>query len=71
MVAIGMDANNNIYPISIVVVEAETGESWTWFFEALLADLSLSGPYGWAFLSDKQNVSISILLFCMIYMSCR
>ncbi|XP_059432949.1 uncharacterized protein LOC132166186 [Corylus avellana] len=54
MAAVGRDANNNMYPIAIVVVEAETKDSWTWFLEALVTDL---GPtrHGWTFISDRQK----------------
>jgi len=44
-------------------VEAETKDSWTWFLEALLADLGPRGPHGWTFISDRQKVNISIFLF--------
>jgi hypothetical protein len=38
--AIGRDANNNMHPIFIAVVEAKIKDNWTWFLEALLmADL--------------------------------
>jgi hypothetical protein len=71
MAAIGRNANNNMYPISIAVVEVETKDSWIWFFEALLANLGRSGPHGWTFILDRQNVSISILFLFMLFMSCR
>jgi hypothetical protein len=63
MAAIGRDANDNMYPIAIAVVEAETKDRCTWFLEALLADLGPRGPHGWTFISDKQKVNISIFLF--------
>jgi len=53
MAAIGRDANNNMYPISMAVVEAETKDSWSWFLEALLADLGPSGVLRWTFISDR------------------
>jgi len=62
MAAIGRDANNNMYQISIAVVEAENKDRWTWFLEALLADLGRS-PHGWTFISDRQTVSTSPLFF--------
>jgi len=52
MAVVGRDANNNMYPISIAVVEAETKDSWTWFLDALLGDLGHS-PHGWTFISDR------------------
>lgn len=62
MAAIGRDANDNMYPTAIVV-KAETKDSWTWFLEALLADLGSRGPHGWTFISDRQKLNISIFLF--------
>jgi hypothetical protein len=52
--AVGRDANN-MYPIAMVVVEAETKDCWTWFLEALVTDL---GPteHGFTFVSDRQKV---------------
>jgi hypothetical protein len=53
MAAIGRDANNNMYPISMAVIEAKTKDSWTWFVEALLVDLGPSSPHGWTFILDR------------------
>jgi hypothetical protein len=39
LAAVGRDANNNMYPIAIAVVESETKDSWTWFLECLVSDL--------------------------------
>jgi hypothetical protein len=63
MAAIGRDANDNMYLIAIVVVEAETKDNWTWFLEALLADLGPRGPHGWIFISDRQKVNIKYIFF--------
>ncbi|XP_059434845.1 uncharacterized protein LOC132167826 [Corylus avellana] len=35
MSAVGRDANNNMYPIAMAVVEAETKDSWTWILALL------------------------------------
>jgi hypothetical protein len=56
MVVVGRDANNNMYPIAMAVMEAETKDSWTWFLEALVADLGLT-PHGWTFIFDRQKVN--------------
>jgi hypothetical protein len=56
MAAVGKDANNNMYPIAMAVVEAETKDSWTWFLEALVADLGPT-PHGWTFIFDRQKVN--------------
>jgi hypothetical protein len=60
MTAIGRDANNNTYPISMAFVEAETKDSWSWFLEALLADLGPSGVPRWTFISDRQKASFNL-----------
>jgi hypothetical protein len=60
MAAVGRDANNSMYPLSIAVVEAETKDSWVWFLEALLSDLGPAPPQGWSFISDRQKVNILV-----------
>jgi hypothetical protein len=56
MAAVGRDANNNMFLIAMTVVEAKTKDSWTWFLEALVADLGPT-PHGWTFISDRQKVN--------------
>jgi hypothetical protein len=58
LAAVGRDPNDNIYPIAIAVVEAETNDSWSWFLETLVADLGPNGSSGWTFISDKQKVCL-------------
>jgi hypothetical protein len=60
MAAVGRDANNSMYPLSIAVVKAETKDSWVWFLEALLSDLGPAPPQGWSFISDRQKVNIIV-----------
>jgi zinc finger SWIM domain-containing protein 3 len=36
---ISRDGNNNMYPVAIAVVEAETKDSWIWFLESFLESL--------------------------------
>jgi hypothetical protein len=67
MAAVCRDANNSMYPLSIAVVKAETKNSWTWFLEALVYDLSPASPQGWTFISDRQKVSI--FLFCILHLT--
>jgi hypothetical protein len=55
--AVSRDANN-MYPIAMTVVEAETKDSCSWFLETLVGDLGQSGStHGWTFISDRQKVS--------------
>jgi hypothetical protein len=69
MAAIGRDANNNMYPISMAVVEAETKDNWSWFLEALLADLGPSGVLRWTFILDWQKASFHLCFLCWTFHS--
>jgi hypothetical protein len=60
MAAIGRDANNSMYPLSIAVVEAKTKDSWIWFLEAFISNLGPGPPQGWSFISDRQKVNILV-----------
>nr|GMD36794.1 uncharacterized protein LOC109155208 [Ipomoea batatas] len=40
--AVGIDANNNMYPITFTVVEGELKETWKWLLELLDGDLHIS-----------------------------
>jgi hypothetical protein len=58
LAAVGRDANNNMYPIAIAVVESETKDSWTWFLEYLVLDLGSHERHTFpTFISDWQKVS--------------
>ncbi|XP_070014769.1 uncharacterized protein [Nicotiana sylvestris] len=52
---IGIDPNNNIFPIAYAVVEKERMESWAWFLNYLKRDLEIDDDYTWTFMSDKQK----------------
>lgn len=54
--AIGRDGNNQMFPISWVVVEGENRDSWEWFLNLLREDLQLDDGDGWTFISDQQKV---------------
>jgi hypothetical protein len=60
LAVVGIDPNDNIYPIAIVVVE-ETNDSWPWFLKILVVDLGSNGSIGWTFISDRQNVCLFAL----------
>lgn len=55
LTAVGIDSNNNMFPLAYVVVENETKESWTWFLEHLKEDVEIVNESGWIFISDKQK----------------
>ncbi|XP_031091088.1 uncharacterized protein LOC115996087 [Ipomoea triloba] len=57
LTAIGMDANEGIYPIAYALVEGENTQSWSWFLHLLCRDLQIdyvSQQY-YTFMSDKQK----------------
>ena len=56
LTAVGMDPNDCIFPIAMVVVEVEDTASWTWFLETLKADLGIINTRPWTIMSDKQKV---------------
>ena len=35
---VGVDVNNQMYPIAYAIVESETRDSWRWFVELLHVD---------------------------------
>ncbi|XP_074323301.1 uncharacterized protein LOC141660233 [Apium graveolens] len=53
--AVGRDANNNMYPVAIAVVETESTDSWRWFLQLLKDDLSLGNGHAFTFFSDQQK----------------
>ncbi|XP_076896684.1 uncharacterized protein LOC143549739 [Bidens hawaiensis] len=55
LIAVGIDANNGIYPVAYSLVEAETTASWTWFLECLGNDLDLYSNSNFTFISDRQK----------------
>ncbi|XP_050204978.1 uncharacterized protein LOC126655018 [Mercurialis annua] len=59
--AVGIDANDCIYPIAWDVVDKENKENWSWFLELLADDLDIGNSYGWAFMSDRKKGLIPAL----------
>ncbi|XP_031120889.1 uncharacterized protein LOC116024127 [Ipomoea triloba] len=57
LIAIGIDANDSIFPLAYAIVEGENKQSWCWFLEFLKRDL-LIGEHNeeeFTFRSDKQK----------------
>ncbi|KAI5324027.1 hypothetical protein L3X38_033100 [Prunus dulcis] len=54
--AIGIDANNGMFPIAFAVVETESRDTWIWFLEIFFNDVGVRGTgNGWVFIIDKQK----------------
>ncbi|KAL4385554.1 hypothetical protein GQ457_15G024530 [Hibiscus cannabinus] len=59
LAAVGIDANDCIYPIAYVVVDSENNSSWSWFLELLTEDLGLTNLYHVSFMTDKQKLKFT------------
>ncbi|XP_073271530.1 uncharacterized protein [Primulina huaijiensis] len=55
LTAVGLDPNNNSFPIAYALVEGETKDSWMWFLQLLNNDIGFENEDGWTFMSDKQK----------------
>ncbi|KAG6514902.1 hypothetical protein ZIOFF_025277 [Zingiber officinale] len=64
--AVGIDPNNNIFPICYALVERETKDSWTWFLRLLDSDMGFVNQHAWTFMSDKQKGLISAIEFLFL-----
>ncbi|XP_073015717.1 uncharacterized protein [Primulina eburnea] len=52
LVAIGRDGNENVFPISMAVMQVENFDNWRWFISELLEGI---GFERWTFISDGQK----------------
>ncbi|CAN6251433.1 unnamed protein product [Urochloa humidicola] len=55
LIAVGIDPNDCIYPIALVVVEVESKVTWKWFLETLKQDLGILNTYPRTIMTDKQK----------------
>ncbi|KAK8700563.1 hypothetical protein V6N13_018957 [Hibiscus sabdariffa] len=62
LAAVGVDGNDNIYPICWAVVEVENESSWMWFLSLLIIDLNMTNSYNFTFMSDKLKGLFKVLL---------
>nr|GEV37049.1 hypothetical protein [Tanacetum cinerariifolium] len=53
--AVGVDANNGIYRVEYVIVEAKSKASWCWFLKLLGEDLGIESNFNYIFISDRQK----------------
>ena len=56
--AISRDANNQMFPVAIALVESECKKTWTWFMKQLIEALAGLGvnPDTVTYMSDRQKV---------------
>ncbi|KAK8627538.1 hypothetical protein V6N13_135147 [Hibiscus sabdariffa] len=55
LAAVGIDADDCIYPIVYACVESECGQYWAWFLDILKDDLDIVNSYHISFMSDRQK----------------
>ncbi|GJQ96243.1 heat stress transcription factor B-4-like protein [Tanacetum coccineum] len=67
LVAVGLDSNNEIYPLAYALVEAESKSSWCWFLQCLGDDIDLHLNLNFTFISDRQKGII--LAIKVVYLS--
>ncbi|GKF59201.1 mutator type transposase [Tanacetum coccineum] len=58
LTAVGVDANNGIYPVAYAIVEAESKASWCWFLNLLGDDLGLTQAIASVFPSAKHRYCV-------------
>ena len=54
--ATAKDANDNIFPVTMVVVEQETRESWIWFLESFADDIGRLEELQLVLISNRQKI---------------
>ncbi|CAN1188423.1 hypothetical protein LINPERHAP2_LOCUS39320 [Linum perenne] len=54
--AIGLDANDCMYPLAWAIVQTECQDTWEWFMAHVATDLGIESGWDWTFMSDKQKV---------------
>ena len=50
------DANDNIFPVTMVVVEQETRKSWIWFLEIFADDIGRLEELQLVLISNRQKI---------------
>ncbi|KAM6582412.1 hypothetical protein CsatB_009414 [Cannabis sativa] len=55
LAAIGIDANNSMFPLAYAVVEKENTDSWTWFVGLVKEDINVADTRSFTFISDRQK----------------
>lgn len=67
LTAVGIDANDSIYPVAWANVNKENKENWKWFLELLAKDVEITNSFHWLFMSDRQKVKLLSLYIFVLY----
>ncbi|XP_075076410.1 uncharacterized protein LOC142163059 [Nicotiana tabacum] len=55
LIVVGLDCNNQTYPLAWAIVDKETKRTWNWLLELLQRSLDLKEGEGITFMSDMQK----------------
>ncbi|XP_058215796.1 uncharacterized protein LOC131326905 [Rhododendron vialii] len=55
LTVVGIDANDQTFPMAYAVVEIENTKTWTWFLNHLILDLQIENEPTWTIILDKQK----------------
>ena len=61
--AIGIDGNNQMYPLAWAVAEGENNESWGWFLTNAKNCIGSSDTQGWTIISDQHKVIMAFKIY--------
>ncbi|KAE8659493.1 hypothetical protein F3Y22_tig00116962pilonHSYRG00536 [Hibiscus syriacus] len=64
LAAVGVDADDSIYPLAFAVVESENQSYWFWFLELLGNDLELNNSHILTFMTDRQKGLVEAVQNC-------
>ncbi|CAL2272722.1 unnamed protein product [Prunus armeniaca] len=53
--AVGVDANNGMFPLAYAIAKVESFNTWKWFLELLSHDLKIENSHSYLFMTDKQK----------------
>ena len=53
--AIGIDANNGVFPVAVCICEGESKDSWGWFIQQLYMHIGLEETRRITFMTDRQK----------------
>ena len=57
LAAVGIDPNDQLYPITFAVGKVENKLTWKWFVTELVTDLDIKDEDKWTFMTDKQKMN--------------
>ncbi|XP_011093261.1 uncharacterized protein LOC105173270 [Sesamum indicum] len=55
LTTVGVDPNNNLYPIAYLVIQRESTNTWEWFLTVLKHDVCIQRDSEYTFMSNKQK----------------